>query len=131
MNELNLEELAAFVRKTMPSPNEISRLEKNEPAGVITFTWHNTRLVVQPSLQVFELKGQQLFITGSSHLVQTILAGENVRGEKMEAVLTTLDEASDFLRAGKNDTGLALLKTVKSVLTKLSGARAPAPQTKK
>ena len=116
----SLDELVQYIRETLPQPKQITHLKNNVQAGVVTFGWNGRDFAVKPSLEVFELKNAQIFITGSSMLMQLALLKRN-RNEKILAVLVgTLQQAEDMINNPLNrDKGLNLLQTVKATLRRL------------
>jgi hypothetical protein len=116
-----LEDLTQYIRKILPDQKALSHLKINPQAGVAEFTWHARHFVVRPTLDVFEVKGQTLLITGASMLIQAALRTKDRNAKIIEAVIETLHAAEDNMR-GSPDKGLALLVEVKKALAKLAGA---------
>lgn len=115
-----LDELAQYIGKTLPDQKAMANLRTNAQAGVAEFTWHARHFVVKPTLEVFELKGQTLLITGASMLIQAALRTKDKNAKVVEAVIETLHAAEENMR-GSQDRGLALLVEVKKTLMKLAG----------
>ena len=118
-----LEELSGYIRQTLPDQKAILRLQKNEQAGIVEFTWHARQFVVRPNLEVFELKGKNLLITGASMLMQAALKTKEKNKKVIEAVVDTLHAAEENMR-GNTSKGLALLTEVKKILARLAGKQA-------
>ncbi|MBI2947239.1 MAG: hypothetical protein HYY23_06305 [Verrucomicrobia bacterium] len=115
-----LDELTQHIRKILPDQKAMSNLRTNPQANVVEFTWHARHFVVRPTLDVFELKGQTLLITGASMLIQAALRTKDKNTKVIEAVIETLHAAEDNMR-GNPDRGLALLSEIKKTLSKLAG----------
>ena len=98
----------------------MTNLRTNAQAGVVEFTWHARHFVVKPTLDVFELKGQTLLITGASMLISAALRTKDKNTKIVEAVIETLHAAEENMRASP-DRGLSLLTEVKKILGKLAG----------
>lgn len=115
-----LDDLTQYIRKTLPDQKALANLRANPQAGVVEFTWHARHFVVKMSLEVFELKGQTLLITGASMLISAALRTKDKNTKVVEAVIETLHAAEDNMR-GSADRGLALLTEVKRTLSRLAG----------
>jgi len=48
-------------------------LEANQKISAVIFTWFGTEFVVKPTLNVLELRGTQLYVSGLSILMETVL----------------------------------------------------------
>jgi hypothetical protein len=118
MNQ-QLEELVQFIRQIVPQSKAIMNLSIDEKAGVVMFGWQSHKFIVKPSLEVLELRGINLMITGASILMQTALA----RTEKDRRVLGAVDESlgqvENFFSNHESEKGLTLLETVKQTVTKM------------
>ena len=120
MKPLTLPELTGYISKTIPSPRELAELKANEAAGVATFSWHRIHFLVKPTLEVYEIKNSQIFITGSSLLMTRILAGSSRREQTIEVVLETMRQASELLtNSNTSRSGFELLGVVKKTLARL------------
>lgn len=115
-----LQELAQYVRFTVPDSKTISGLRANEQAGMVQFTWRTQHYAVKPSLEVFELKGSNVLITGASMLMQAALRTKQKNSHVIEAVVETLRTAEHTLTDNQKQ-GLALLSEVKKTLSRLAG----------
>lgn len=119
--EDKLEELAQFVRETLPHIKAISNLQKNVTAGVVIFNWHSRRFAVKPSLEVLEVKGDGLYITGASILMNAAFTRQDKNRQVLTAVNETVGQAEDLLNHHQLEKGLSLLEIVKNSLSKLAG----------
>ena len=116
----NLDELLQFVRETVPQPKAMQQLRIKSPPGVISFLWYQREYLVNPSLQVFELKNKEVFVTGASMLMQLALMRRS-RGEKiMGASVDMLHQVEEFIKSRDIERGLALLASVKKALGSLA-----------
>ena len=120
-----LEELAQYIRLTVPQSKFIEGLQIKETAGVVSFRWQGREFLVKPSLEVFESKGTNVFITGASALMQLAFIKKDKNKKVLEAVLDSITRAEDLIKAMQTENGLKLLGTVKQSLIKLG-----APPTK-
>lgn len=122
MPSQQLEELAQYIRATLPQPRTILDLQIKDPPGVVNFNWQGRDFMVKPPYEVLEVKGEKLFITGASTLMQLVLMKKNRNEKVVEAVLGTLAQAEDLIGNPLNrEKGLALLGSVKQTLQKLIG----------
>lgn len=119
-NLQNLTELTDYVRKTLPQANAISHFKANDQAGVIEFAWQSRSFVVKPTLEVMEMKGKSLFITGASMLMQAAFMKRNSNEKVIEAVVNTLQQIEEVVRRDR-ERGLQLLQTVKHTVGRLAG----------
>ena len=119
-NLQNLTELTDYVRKTLPQSNSISNYKANEQANVIEFAWQSRNFVVKPSLEVMEMKGKSLFITGASMLMQTAFMKRTSNEKVIETLVNTLQQIEEVVRRDR-EGGLKLLQSVKQTLGRLAG----------
>lgn len=114
----NLEELAHYIRRTLPQSNNNMSLELNAAAGAIQCRWHTREFIVKPSLEVFELRGLSLFVTGASILLQSVLAKQRKNARVFDEVVLSILKAEELLQRSRTETALALLKLVKRTMRK-------------
>lgn len=117
----SLEEVAQYVRQTLPQSKAIQNLQLRSDVGALTFRWNGRDFLVKPSLETFELKGSNVIITGSSMLMQAALMTKTKNEKVVVTMIETMRQAEDFLRANQKDNGLSLLATVKKTLASLAG----------
>lgn len=115
-----LDDLTLYIRKILPDPKALANLRTNPQAGVVEFNWHARHFVVTPTLEVFELKGKTLLVTGASMLIQAALRTKDKNTKILEAVVETLRKAEDNMRTHR-ERGFALLAEVKKTLSRLAG----------
>lgn len=118
-----LDDLTIHIRKVLPDSKALAHLQTNAQAGVVEFNWHSRHFVVKPTLEVFELKGRTLLITGISMLIQAALQTKDRHTKIIEAVVESLKAAEENLRANR-DRGFSLLTDVKKTLSRLAGKHA-------
>ncbi|MBI2946424.1 MAG: hypothetical protein HYY23_02185 [Verrucomicrobia bacterium] len=119
-NFQNLTELTDYVRKTLPQANSISHFKANDQANVIEFAWQSRNFVVKPTLEVMEMKGKNLFITGASMLMQTAFMKRSTNEKVIETIVNTLQQVEDVVRRDR-ERGLQLLQSIKQTLGRLAG----------
>jgi hypothetical protein len=117
-----LEELAQYIRQTLPQSKSIAHLHIDEKIGAVRFSWHAREFIVKPSLEVLELKGQHLYVTGASMLMQAAFLKKDKNEKVLGVVEETLQQVEDLLLKRETDKGLKLLGSVKSTLQKLAAA---------
>lgn len=129
-----LEQLAQYVQKSIPEPRALTGLRTQEQNGYISFQWHTTQFVVKKTLQVFELRGQSLLVTGSSILMQAAFTASQRQERILSAIVDAMRQAQTLVENGEDIAmGLKLLEGVKQSLRKLKGPEgkrsepAPAP----
>ena len=111
-----LNELIQFIRETVPQPREIQDLQIKDPPGVASFRWHQRDYIVKPSLQVFELKGKDVFVTASSMLLQTAFMRKRGTSKILEVAVDTLRQVEEFIQGKSVEKGVVLLASVKKTL---------------
>jgi hypothetical protein len=118
----SLQELIQYVRQTVPDPKAILNLKIKEKTGAVMFIWHGVEFLVKPTMQVFEMRGYNLYITGISTLLQVVLMRRSQNEKVFETALQTIQEAEDLIRV-KNQTqqGVQLLASVRETLGRLVG----------
>ena len=116
-----LTELIQFIRETVPQPKEILELQIKDPPGVAYFRWHQREYIVNPALQVFELKGKDVFVTASSMLLQAALMRKRGTSKVLEVAVQTLHQVEEFIKGRSIDKGVLLLASVKKTISGLSG----------
>ncbi|TXT22176.1 MAG: hypothetical protein FD138_3664 [Planctomycetota bacterium] len=119
-NPQNLAELTDYVRKTLPQSNTIANFRSNDKANVIEFAWQSRNFIVKTTLEVMEMKGNNLFITGASMLMQAAFMKRSSNEKVVEAIVNTLQQIEDVVRRDR-ERGLALLQSVKQTLGRLAG----------
>jgi hypothetical protein len=119
-----LDELAQYIRKTIPNPKAILNLQPKNAMGAVTFYWHGVEFLVKPTLQVMEIRGNNLYITGLSTLLQVVLLRSNQDEKGIESALASINEAEDLIRV-KNQpkAGAKLLQVAVDTLKRVIGKR--------
>lgn len=115
-----LNDLIQFIRETVPQPKEIQHLQIKDPPGVASFRWHQRDYIVKPSLQVFELKGKDVFITASSMLLQTAFLRKRATAKILGIAIETLQQVEGFVNSRSTEKGVVLLASVKKTLAGLA-----------
>ena len=115
-----LEDLTLHIRKVLPEPKALAHMQTNAQAGVVEFNWHSRHFVVRPTMEVYELKGKTLLITGISMLIQAALQTKDRNTKIIEAVVESLQAAEENMRTNR-ERGYSLLAEVKKILSRLAG----------
>jgi len=92
----------------------------------VELTWQTRHVVVTLAMDVFELKGKNLFVTGVSTLMRSVLAKKKGNARVVEAVADSLAKVEDLLKSRRFETAFALLESVKHTLRKEAGKSAAA-----
>jgi hypothetical protein len=121
MNQ-QLEELAQYIRQTLPQSKSIAHLHIDEKISAVRFTWHAREFIVKPNLTVLELKGVNLYVTGASMLMQAAFMKKDKNEKVLGVVEETLQQVEDLLSKHQTEKGLKLLDSVKQTLHRLSAA---------
>ena len=116
----SLPELALYIRHTVPDPKAIMSMKANEKLGAVIFIWHGVEFLVKPSMQVFEVRGYNLYITGISTLLQVVLIRRSQNEKVLESALDSIHEAEDLIRVkNQGQAGARLLASVRDTLGKM------------
>lgn len=116
----DLNELLRFIMETVPQPKAIQNLQIKDPPGVAAFRWHQREYIVRPSLQVFELKGKEVFVTASTMLLQTAFMRKRTTNKVLEVAVETLQQVEGFIKGNSVEKGFTLLASVKKTLSGLA-----------
>ena len=118
----SLEELAQYVQQAVPQPRALTELRANEKNSYVSFQWHSTQFVIKKSLEVFELKGQSLFVSGASILMQAAFMKREHNARVITALLDSMRQIQTLVANGEDVAlGLKLLAGVKQSIQKLVG----------
>ncbi len=115
-----LQELAEYIRKTLPQASTIANLSANEQAGVVEFAWQSRHFVVRTTLEVMEKKDKNLYITGASMLMQAAFMTRNGNQKVIEGIVNTLQQVEDTVKRDQM-RGLSLLQSAKQSVARLAG----------
>jgi hypothetical protein len=115
-----LQELAEYIRKTLPQASTIANLTANDQAGVVEFGWQSRHFVVRTSLEVMEKKDKNLYITGASMLMQAAFMTRNANQKVIEGIVNTLQQVEDTVKRDQ-PRGLSLLQSAKQSVARLAG----------
>ncbi len=117
------EQLAQHIRQNLPPSNAITGLKVFETQGFVSFRWYERDFVVKRSLEVFEVKNQNLFATGASMLMQSVLTDAQKDGKVVATLVGSIRQAEDLIAdEQQRDSGFKLLKSVGTTLKKLGGS---------
>ena len=115
------ETLAAHVRESLTPSSGLTGLKAHETHGFVSFRWYDRDFVVKKSMEVFEVKGQNLFVTGGSILLQAVLAKADYDPKIVETLVSSIRQVEDLIADDdQRDSGFKLLSTVRDTLKKLS-----------
>jgi len=121
-----LEELTLYIRQTIPQPKSILHLKPVAEADAVRFVWNGREFLVRTSLQTLEIKNNNLFVTGSSMLMQIALTGKTRIEKVLGAVVENIQRAEEFVGIPADRAkGITLLSGVKQTLRKLIGNNRP------
>ncbi|MBM3833851.1 MAG: hypothetical protein FJ403_11390 [Verrucomicrobia bacterium] len=115
-----LEELAQYIRQTLPQPKAITRLAIDTKANVVSYAWNAHKFLIKPSLEVLELRAINLVITGASMLMQAALMKRDKDNKVLGAIDESLRQVEDLFSNHQSEKGLALLESVKRTLEKIA-----------
>jgi hypothetical protein len=117
-NQLN--DLTAHIKLALPDPKAILNLKILDSLGVVTFYWHGVEFLVKPSMQVLELRGNNVYITGLSTLIQLVLARRSQNAKIVESVLTRINEVEEIIQSKeRTESAVRVLGSVKEALTRM------------
>jgi hypothetical protein len=118
----DLDELIQHLKHTLPQPKAILHIKPSDEGKYITFVWNGRTFLVRQNLQVFEVKGTKVFITGASSLMQSALVVKNYHQKSIEGMMETLGEVEGMVgTVYQRERGLQMLDALKKTLAKLAG----------
>jgi hypothetical protein len=119
-----LDDLVLYIRQTLPQPKAIHKLEILEKLDAVRFHWQGREFLVRKNMDVLELKGDNLYMTGTSILIQSVLMKKTKNEKVLGAIEEVLKEAEELIaHRYKVDAGLRMLQTAKAGLMKLMGKK--------
>lgn len=119
---LELQELAQHIRQTLPQSKQMINLQVLQDAGLVTFGWQGREFVVRTSREVFEVRGKNLYVTGSSMLIQTVLMKTDTNEKTVAGLVDVIAQAEEMINGRRQvDHGLRLLSQAKGTLARLAG----------
>ena len=121
----NCEVLSQHVRRNLGSSGPLALLKVHESHGFVSFRWHERDFVVKRSMESFELKGQNLFVTGASMLLQAVLKKAESDSVTIESLVSSIRAAESLIADEKDrSAGFKLLANIKAALRRLASPRA-------
>jgi hypothetical protein len=116
-----LEDLARYIRTTLPRSVTLEDFRVEQPISAVRFIWEKKEFAVKKSLRVCEIKRQRLYVTAPSLLLQSLLMHAYRSAKVTEAVLEILREVENLVGPLRRpEIGLKLLSVVKKAIGKLS-----------
>jgi hypothetical protein len=115
-----LQDLVQYIREALPQSKMMTHLKLNEPAGLVTFTWQGREFAVKKSFEVLEMKGNNLYVTGATMLMQSAFMKKDKYGKVLDAVIETLQRVEEMAK-NNPDNAISLLSSVKQTLKRLTG----------
>ena len=93
----SVENLGSFLRQAVPQPKAIHKLRVNHDFGYVTFAWYGREFLVNRLKQVFELRGQKLFVTALSMLMQKVVHGASTNQDRVSQIIHELTHAEELI----------------------------------
>lgn len=119
------EQLIQHVRRNLGSSNALAYMKAHEQHGFVSFRWYERDFVIKRSLEVFEVKGQNLFASGASMLMHTVLKRAEIDTFSVEGIVNSIRTAEDMIAdEEKRGSGFKLLASIKTALKKLANSKA-------
>jgi dihydroxyacetone kinase-like predicted kinase len=72
-----MEILIELIRQAVPQAQQITNIQVQEKSNGISFTWNNTNFFLNQALCAFEVKGNTVYVTTASILLQTLVRRAN------------------------------------------------------
>jgi hypothetical protein len=118
----DLNDLSLHIRHSLPDAKAILNLKVLQQLGVVTFYWHGVEFLVRPSLQVLELRGKNVYITGLSTLLQLILARKTQQEKMVDSVIARINQVEDIIQSNKEtESAVRVLGSAKETLNRMVG----------
>ncbi len=118
-----LQELPQYLRETVPQSKGITHLQVREAMDAVTFAWQGREFMVKPSLQVLEMKNNNVFLTGASMLLQCVLLKRDANQKIIESLLEALFQVEEMINSKRQNDGLRLLAGAKATMKRLAGRK--------
>lgn len=107
----SLDRLILQIRSTIPHPEAIHDVSFQPALDGLTFIWFGNTFFAKPTLEVFEIRGRTLYVTGNSLLLQSLISFESEQVKVLEEVSSFLNRAEDILgRRYRHEDGVTVLK---------------------
>jgi hypothetical protein len=117
-----LEELISQIRRAVPQSDSIRDFKTDGLGQYVRFIWNGREFLVKRNFEAFELKNNNLFITGASMLIQAVLSSREKHHRVLEACIDVLTEAEEVIvKRQRLESGLQLVGKVKGTISKLAG----------
>lgn len=119
-----VENLGSYLLQTVPLPSALSKMHTSHEFGYVTFAWYGREFLVNKSKKVFELRGQRVFVTGFSMLMEMVVNGAGTNKNRVKQIIQELITAEELI-VGKHqlESGLQELDLAKRRLRELVPAR--------
>ena len=118
------EKLSQYVRRNLGSFNAIAFMKVHEQQDAVSFRWYEKDFVVKKSLEAFEVKGQKLFVTGASILMQAVLDRADADSQSVEAIVSSIRAAEDMIAdEQQRNSGFKLLANIRATLKRMANSR--------
>jgi hypothetical protein len=119
--KMELDEFQTYVKWNLPNSKSISHMEVLKKANAIKFKWNKHEFIVKNDLTTLELKrGNKLFITGTSALIQQALTSTNSNSKSIEKICELLADAEGkVVNVMSRNRGLETLAEVERILEKM------------
>jgi hypothetical protein len=122
------EQLTCHIRRNLGSSKALTNLKAHETHGFVSFRWYERDFVIKPSLEVFEVKGQNLFASGASMLMHTVLKRAESDRSTAERIANSIRTVEGLLADEKQtEAGFELLANIQAALKKLANSQEEVP----
>ena len=120
----NCEQLSQHLRRNLGSVGPLALLKVHEAHGFVSFRWHERDFVVKRSMESFEVKGQNLLVTGASILMQAVLRRAESNSVTIEGLVNSIQATESLIKDEKErGAGFKLLANMKATLRRLASHR--------
>ena len=125
MNEVvTIDELPELIKRRMPTPQHIKHLAILKEAKAVSFEWQSRKFAIKTTLETFEVKGENLIITGASQLIQTVCRTTVGHQKVIEEIVKLLRDADELFRS-QRELALQKVASAKSLLSRLTKPSGP------
>lgn len=116
----SLDDLARDVRAILPNSELIHDMSLQPGIDGLTFKWFGHTFFARVTREVFEVRGQTLYVTGTSVLLQALLTVSSTRLVELADVAESLVKAEDLMAEKRQMTaGLQAVRRARETLCKL------------
>jgi hypothetical protein len=124
----SLDELFVHIRITLPNSKLIKNVSFQPVAEGLSFSWFGHAFYARQTGEVFEIRGNTLYVTGTSALLQALLTANSEKVHTLTEIAAVLEKAEESISVKHQmNNALQSVQKARSSLSRLMGP--PADQS--